>query len=145
MSQELDTSLIGETAAQLMESLPDEADGEIVAVGIIVVVDAGDRVYTKVKTIPERYYEQLGILYAGLHVLMATTTSRYEPAMAKKAYELKANLASGARLVATVDGAGKQVEIGEGDTYETSSLEEQQVLDAVDELKAAEPKKGGDK
>jgi hypothetical protein len=71
MSQELDTSLIGETAAQLMESLPDEADGEIVAVGIIVVVDAGDRVYTKVKTIPERYYEQLGILYAGLHVLMA--------------------------------------------------------------------------
>jgi hypothetical protein len=65
--------------------------------------------------------------------------------MAKKAYELKANLASGARLVATVDGAGKQVEIGEGDTYETSSLEEQQVLDAVDELKAAEPKKGGDK
>lgn len=65
----LDTTLIGETAAQLMEALPDEADGELVAVGIVVVVDSGDGTYTKVKTSSDLFYEQLGLFNAAIHVV----------------------------------------------------------------------------
>jgi hypothetical protein len=69
MSQELDTSLIGQTAAQLMEDLPQEADGEIIAVGVVVIVDAGESTYTRVKTSSDRFYEQLGVFHAALHVV----------------------------------------------------------------------------
>lgn len=64
----LDTTLIGETAAGLMESMPDETEGEIVAVGIVVVVDAGDESYTRIKCSDELYYAQLGIFSAALDV-----------------------------------------------------------------------------
>lgn len=66
----IDTTLIGETAAGLMESLPDETEGEIVAVGIVVVVDSGDDAsYTRIKCSNELYYVQLGIFTAALDVV----------------------------------------------------------------------------
>lgn len=64
----LDTTLIGEVAASLMGDLPQETDGEIVAVGIVVVTDYGDETYTRIKCSSERYYEQLGIFTAALDV-----------------------------------------------------------------------------
>lgn len=62
----LDTTIIGETAASLMESLPDETGGEIIAVGIVVICDAGEDSYTRIKCSSEWYYAQLGIFTAAL-------------------------------------------------------------------------------
>jgi hypothetical protein len=65
----VDTTLIGETAAALMDMLPDETEGEIVAVGIVVVTDESDETYTRIKCSSERHYEQLGIFHAALSVV----------------------------------------------------------------------------
>jgi hypothetical protein len=64
----LDTSKIGQVAAELMELLPDEAEGEILAVGIVVVVDDGEGTYTRIKTSHDTLYEQLGLFHAGIEV-----------------------------------------------------------------------------
>lgn len=62
--------MIGETAAALMETLPDETDGEVQAVGIVVVVDAGDCTYRRIKCSDDRLFAQLGIFHAA--ILVAT-------------------------------------------------------------------------
>lgn len=66
----MDMQLIGETTAKLMDDLPDEAEGEVVAVGIVVVVDDAnsDGTYTKIKTTHDRFYEQLGLFHAAIDV-----------------------------------------------------------------------------
>lgn len=66
----IDTTKIGEVAASLMEDLPEEADGEIVAVGIVVVVDTKDDggSYTRIKTTHDIFYEQLGLFHAAIRV-----------------------------------------------------------------------------
>lgn len=64
----MDTSLIGETAAKLMDGLGDR-EGEVVAVAIVTVVDEEDEhTYTRAEFSSERFYEQLGLLTAGLEV-----------------------------------------------------------------------------
>lgn len=65
----LDTTLIGETAAALMGLLPEESDGEIVAVGIVAIVDDGDGTYTRVKCSRNLNFEQLGLFHAALEVV----------------------------------------------------------------------------
>jgi hypothetical protein len=55
----------------------------------------------------------------------------------KKAYQLKANL--GANASATVSlPDGRQKTFAEGDVYETSSVDEQNILDGADFLKEAD-------
>jgi hypothetical protein len=62
----LDTSKIGQVAAELMELLPEESDGEIIEVGIVVVVDDGEGTYTRIKSSSDLYYRQLGIFQAAI-------------------------------------------------------------------------------
>jgi hypothetical protein len=70
----VDTTLIGETAASLMGSLPDEIEGEIIAVGLVVIVDDEEGgTYTRIKCSHERYFEQLGIMHAALAVVESGT------------------------------------------------------------------------
>jgi hypothetical protein len=64
----IDTTKIGQVAAELMELLPDEAEGEILAVGIVVVVDDGEGTYTRIKTSNDTLYEQLGLFHAAIDV-----------------------------------------------------------------------------
>lgn len=64
----VDTGLIGETAARLMDDLPGEADGDLVAVGIVCVVDAGDETYTRIVTSCDRMFETLGLFTAAVAV-----------------------------------------------------------------------------
>lgn len=66
----IDTGPIGKVAAELMEELPDEEEGKIIAVGIVVVVDCDDgETYTRIKAYPKRYFEQLGLFTAALEVV----------------------------------------------------------------------------
>jgi hypothetical protein len=63
----VDTTLIGETAASLMDSLPDETEGAVEAVGIVVVVDCGEEgTYTRIKCSSETHFHQLGLFTAAL-------------------------------------------------------------------------------
>lgn len=58
----LNIGLIGRLAAELMDDLPEEAgEGELVAVGLVVVVDNGDTTYTRIKTSPDGRWAGLGI------------------------------------------------------------------------------------
>ena len=65
----IDTGPIGRVAAELMECLPDEAEGEVVAVGLVVVVDAGEETYTRTKTWPDSRYVQVGLFSEALDVV----------------------------------------------------------------------------
>jgi len=68
----MDQSKIGQLAAELMDNLPHEAQGNIIAVGIVVVVDDGveyGSTYTRVKTTTDRFYEQLGLFQAAIEVV----------------------------------------------------------------------------
>lgn len=66
----VDASLVGTTAADLMGELPGHVDGEVVAVGIVVVVDCEDGdTYTRVKCSRERLFEQVGLFGAALEVV----------------------------------------------------------------------------
>lgn len=70
-------ALVGTTAAELMDSLPEDLEGEIVAVGLVVVVDVqdDDETYTRIKCSSERMFEQLGLFTAALDVVR----SGYDP------------------------------------------------------------------
>jgi hypothetical protein len=69
----IDTTIIGETAASLMDDLPQETGGEIVAVGIVVICDAGDESYMRIKCSNELFYAQLGIFSAALECVKSGT------------------------------------------------------------------------
>lgn len=67
----MDMSLIGETTAKLMDELPDEHEGEVIAVGLVVVIDVGGEdgsTYTRIKTTRDVYFEQIGLFHAALDV-----------------------------------------------------------------------------
>jgi hypothetical protein len=63
----IDASLIGTTAAELMEELPD-VEGEIIAVGIIVVVDEDDGTFARTKCSHARKFEQVGLFSEAVDV-----------------------------------------------------------------------------
>lgn len=86
MSPGLDSSLVGETAADLMDSIQyrldendlptgEELEGKIVAVGIVVCIedeadDGGFRgTFVRIKCSSDRYHEQLGLFAAAMGVL----------------------------------------------------------------------------
>ena len=66
----MNTTKIGQCAAEMMEILPDETEGEIVAVGIVVVVDCKNQggSFTRIKTTTDLFYEQLGLFHAAIAV-----------------------------------------------------------------------------
>lgn len=66
----MDTTLIGELAAKLMEELPAEVpeEAEIVACGLVVVVDADNSTYTRIKCHDDALYVQLGLFYSAIEV-----------------------------------------------------------------------------
>lgn len=67
----VDTTLIGETAAQLMDLIPEDDPGTISAVGIIAIVDCDDgTTNTLVKFSHEQRWQQLGIISAGHETLL---------------------------------------------------------------------------
>jgi hypothetical protein len=61
----IDTTLIGEAAAQLMEKLSD-VDGELVAVGIVAIRDIGGNTCTTTYCTDDLDYRQVGLFEAGL-------------------------------------------------------------------------------
>jgi hypothetical protein len=65
----VNTTLIGETAAKLMDGLGDR-DGAVVAVAIVTVIDQDDeQTYTRAEFSSDRLYEQLGLMHAGLSLI----------------------------------------------------------------------------
>lgn len=69
----IDTTLIGTTAAELMELIPDESEGEIIEVGIVVVIDDGEGTYTRTKCSTELHYRQVGLFSVALDVVRGDT------------------------------------------------------------------------
>lgn len=65
----IDTGPIGKVAAELMEALPEETEGKVVAVGLVVVVDDGEETYTRTKTWPAPRYVQVGLFSEALEVV----------------------------------------------------------------------------
>ena len=70
----IDTTLLGETAANCMDSLENHEDldgGKIVAVGIIVIAEdeAGSKTFTRIYASENRHYNQIGLFTAGLNVV----------------------------------------------------------------------------
>lgn len=77
----IDTQLLGETAAKCMEDL-DESEalhgGEVLAVGIVVVIQTRDDTSATRTYSSERvYYRQHGLFQAGLHCV--ESGQRYTP------------------------------------------------------------------
>lgn len=66
----METTLIGRTAAKLMDGIQDR-EGEVVAVAIVTVIDEddGESTYTRAEFSSERLYEQLGLLHAGISLV----------------------------------------------------------------------------
>ena len=64
----IDGSLIGTTAAELMGELPD-VEGEVIAVGIVVVVDEEDETFARTKCSHVRKFEQMGLFLEALDVV----------------------------------------------------------------------------
>ena len=62
----IDYSKIGTVAADLMDDLPDDTEGEIVAVGIVIVVDDGEGTTTRMRSSAVRNFEQEGLFRAAL-------------------------------------------------------------------------------
>src|SRR3954451_5721388 len=59
----MDASLIGETAAKVMDSIGDR-EGDILAVAIICAIEDDDGGFTHVEFSTARLYEQLGLIAA---------------------------------------------------------------------------------
>jgi len=53
--------MIGQLAADLMDNVPEEANGAITSVGMVVVVDEGEEVYTRIKCWPDSELAQLRV------------------------------------------------------------------------------------
>lgn len=65
----VDTHLLGETTAECMDSIDADygsEDGELVAVGIIAVIEQDDQTFTRIYTSRRTYFEQLGLYSAAL-------------------------------------------------------------------------------
>lgn len=65
----IDPSPIGRCAADLMDTWPEEEDGEIVAVGIVVVIDDGEGTYSRTQCSRIRRFEQEGLFREALRVV----------------------------------------------------------------------------
>lgn len=72
----IDTTLLGETAARCMESLDDKftvEEGELYAVGIVVVCARDDATWTRTFCSTEIHFEQLGLFQLALDVARTGT------------------------------------------------------------------------
>ena len=65
----IDTEMIGQVVSEMMLMLPDETDGEIVAVGLVVIADEGEGTFTRIKASTDRFHEQVGIFRAACHLI----------------------------------------------------------------------------
>lgn len=62
----IDQTLVGHTAAELMDVLPTEADGAVSAVAMIVCVDDGERSYYRTRCSTNVHHEKIGMFSIAL-------------------------------------------------------------------------------
>lgn len=68
----VDTTLLGETAAECMETLAERFDdehAELVAVGIVVVAETDDMTWTRTFCSRHYFFEQIGLFEAAKDVI----------------------------------------------------------------------------
>lgn len=65
----IDYTKIADVAGELVEELPEESNGEIVAVGIVVVVDEVHETYTRIRCSTGRRFEKVGLFREALSIV----------------------------------------------------------------------------
>jgi hypothetical protein len=71
----MDTTVVGEVAAQAMERLAEEFgdDVTLVAIGVVVIADVGDQTFTRVFSNRTRHFEHVGLFTEALDAVNAPT------------------------------------------------------------------------